>query len=112
MASFFHGVTPSASGGQFAQVYVFKKQGVPLSDSASVLWMDFIVYQSTMIASVFILILLRFHHFYTNYSQFFLLVLLGFLVNSLVIDVYKRQTVSSADSARSSARMRPSVRSY
>ena len=47
--------------------------------------MDFIVYQSTMIASVFILILLRFHHFYTNYSQFFLLVLLGFLVNSLVI---------------------------
>lgn len=85
VASFFHGVTPSASGGQFAQVYVFKKQGVPLSDSASVLWMDFIVYQSTMILSVFILILLRFHHFYTNYSQFFLLVLLGFLINSLVI---------------------------
>ena len=29
VASFFHGVTPSASGGQFAQVYTYKKQGVP-----------------------------------------------------------------------------------
>ena len=85
VASFFHGVTPSASGGQFAQVYVFKKQGVRLSDSASVLWMDFIVYQSTMIASVFLLICLKFHHFYSHYSQFFLLVVFGFIINSLVI---------------------------
>ena len=85
VASFFHGVTPSASGGQFAQVYVFKKQGVQLSDSASVLWMEFIVYQSVMIVTVFVLLLLRFHYFYAHYSQFFLLVLLGFLVNSLVI---------------------------
>ncbi|MEG0076955.1 lysylphosphatidylglycerol synthase transmembrane domain-containing protein [Anaerorhabdus sp.] len=85
VASFFHGVTPSASGGQFAQIYIFKKQGVRVSDSASILWMDFIIYQSTMVASVFILLLLKFTYFYRHYSQFFLLVLVGFLINGSII---------------------------
>lgn len=85
VASFFHGVTPSASGGQFAQVYIFKKQGVRISDSASILWMDFILYQATMVFSVFVLILLRFTYFYQHYSQFFVLVLIGFLVNGTII---------------------------
>ncbi|NCB34077.1 MAG: flippase-like domain-containing protein, partial [Erysipelotrichia bacterium] len=58
---------------------------VPLHHSASVLWMDFIIYQTTMVMSVLILILLRFDHFYRTYSQFFIIVLLGFLVNSVVI---------------------------
>ncbi len=85
VASFFHGVTPSASGGQFAQVYIFKKQGVRISDSASILWMDFIIYQATMVASVFVLLLLKFSYFYQHYSQFFILVLAGFCVNGAVI---------------------------
>lgn len=85
VASFFHGVTPSASGGQFAQVYIYKKQGVPISDSAGILWMDFILYQSTMVGLVLILLILRFGYFYRNFSNLFILVLLGFLINSLVI---------------------------
>ena len=85
VASFFNGITPSASGGQFAQVYIFRKQGIPVSNSAGVLWMDFIVYQTTMVLSVFILILLRFHVFYAKYSQFFIIVLFGFAVNAAVI---------------------------
>ncbi|MCI6272786.1 MAG: flippase-like domain-containing protein [Erysipelotrichaceae bacterium] len=85
VASFFHGITPSASGGQFAQVYIFKKQGVGLSDSASVLWMDFIIYQSTMIALVLFLIIIRFAYFKANFSDLFYLVIVGFLVNSAVI---------------------------
>lgn len=85
VASFFHGVTPSASGGQFAQIYIFKKQGVTISDSASILWMDFILYQSTMVASVLLLLVFRFSYFYKHYSQFFLLVLFGFAVNSAII---------------------------
>ncbi|MFV0479665.1 MAG: YbhN family protein [Anaerorhabdus sp.] len=85
VASFFHGVTPSASGGQFAQVYIFKKQGVDLTDAASILWMDFIIYQATMVVSVLILILLKFQYFFANFSQFFLLVLLGFLINGVII---------------------------
>ena len=85
VASFFHGITPSASGGQFAQVYVFKKQNIPFSDSASILWMDFILYQSTMVASVLFLLLIKFKYFYTLHSEFFILVIAGFVVNSLVI---------------------------
>lgn len=85
VAGFFNGITPGASGGQFAQAFIFKRQGVPLHQSVSVLWMDFVTYQTTMVVSVLILIILRFSHFYQTYSQFFILVLLGFLVNSVVI---------------------------
>ncbi|MFV0380560.1 MAG: YbhN family protein [Anaerorhabdus sp.] len=85
IASFFHGVTPSASGGQIAQIYVFKKQGVNITDSASILWMDFIIYQATMVVSVLILLILRFTYFFNNFSNFFFLVLIGFGVNSVII---------------------------
>lgn len=81
----FNEITPSASGGQFAQVYIFRKQGIPVTESAGVLWMNFIIYQTTMVVSVFILILLKFHRFYTKYSQFFIVVLFGFAVNACVI---------------------------
>lgn len=85
IANFFHGITPSSSGGQFAQVYVFSKQNIPVQDSASVLFMDFIIYQSTMIGVVLCLILLRFAYF-RNTSGFLInLVLLGFLVNASII---------------------------
>mgnify|MGYP000033783752 FL=1 len=85
VGGFFNEITPSASGGQFAQVYIFRKQGIPVTESAGVLWMNFIIYQSTMVASVFLLILLKFHTFYAKYSKFFSVVLLGFAVNAVVI---------------------------
>lgn len=85
VASFFHGVTPSASGGQFAQVYIFKKQNVAISDSAGILWLDFILYQSTMVGLVLGLLILRFAYFYNHFSNLFILVIIGFIVNSLVI---------------------------
>ena len=85
VASFFHGVTPSATGGQFAQVYVFKKQGVPVSDSASILWMDFILYQSTMVLTVLVLFLLRFRILSSSGGTIYVLVFLGFAVNVCVI---------------------------
>jgi uncharacterized protein (TIRG00374 family) len=85
VGGFFNEITPSASGGQFAQVYLFRKQGIPITESAGVLWMNFIIYQTTMVASVFLLILLKFHTFYSRYSQFFVIVLFGFAVNAMVI---------------------------
>ena len=81
----FCNVTPGASGGQVAQGFLFKKQGIPVSHSVGILWLDFIVYQSVMTVYVLILILLKFHYFYANYSQFFLIVLLGFAVSSGII---------------------------
>ena len=85
VGGFFNEITPSASGGQFAQVFIFRKQGIPVTEAAGVLWMNFIIYQTTMVASVFILILLKFHTFYSRYSQFFVIVLFGFAVNAVVI---------------------------
>ena len=49
IGSFYSAITPGSSGGQFAQVYVFKKQGMPVSNSASIFVMSFIVYQVCLI---------------------------------------------------------------
>lgn len=87
IASFGHGVTPSASGGQVFQMYVFRRQRVNAADAAGALWADFIIYQVTMVIVVLLLILLRFNYFRSNFSNLFLVVLLGFVVNSAVIFV-------------------------
>lgn len=85
VAGLFNNITPGASGGQIAQGYIFRKQGIPVSNSVGVLWLDFIVYQSTMCMFVLLLILLKFHYFYSKYSQFFLIVIFGFMVGAGVI---------------------------
>lgn len=84
-AGLFNNITPGASGGQLAQGYIFRKQGIPVSNSVGVLWLDFIVYQTTMCLFVLLLILLKFGYFYANYSQFFILVIFGFLVGAAII---------------------------
>lgn len=85
VAGLFNNITPGASGGQIAQGYIFRKQGIPVSTSIGVLWLDFIVYQTTMCLLVLFLILLKFPFFYQNYSQFFLIVIFGFLVGAFII---------------------------
>lgn len=85
VGSFFSGITPSASGGQFGQVYVFKKQGIKMSDAASILWLDFIVYQTVLMLYAAILMILRFGYYYSHYSFLFSLIFIGFLINFSVI---------------------------
>ncbi|MBW9212323.1 flippase-like domain-containing protein [Trueperella sp. zg.1013] len=85
VAGLFNNITPGASGGQVAQLYIFRKQGVSVSSAVGVLWLDFIAYQATMIAVVLVLLLLRFGYFYRTYSSFFAIVLGGFLVATGVI---------------------------
>ena len=84
---FFSAITPSYTGGQFAQAYVFGKQGIPISVAASVLWVDFVIAQSTLVTSVLLFLLLRFNYFYYNYSQFFIFVIIGFFMNAAIIVV-------------------------
>ncbi len=85
IAALFHGLTPSASGGQIVQAYVFHKQKIEVTDSASILLMDFIVYQATLVVYSFILLVLRFQHIAQAKSIVFHLAFLGFLVNLAVI---------------------------
>lgn len=85
VGSFFSGITPSATGGQFAQAYIFKKQGIKVSDGASILWADFIVYQTTMMIYVTVLFLLRFSHYIHMPRLLFWMIVVGYLVNTCVI---------------------------
>ena len=49
IGQFYSDVTPGASGGQAMQVYTLKSQGVQVSNSASIMVMSFILYQSSLI---------------------------------------------------------------
>lgn len=84
VGTFFSGITPSATGGQFGQIYVLKKQGISYADGASLLWADFIIYQTTMMIYVTVLFALRFTH-YANLSGWFWIVFAGYIVNLIVI---------------------------
>ncbi|MCD7809690.1 MAG: flippase-like domain-containing protein [Erysipelotrichaceae bacterium] len=86
-AYFFNGVTPFASGGQFAQVYIFNKQGIIPTYSASILLLSFICYQSVLVIYTAIILLLRIQYFLSNAVYSIGLVMLGFSINFLVIFV-------------------------
>jgi hypothetical protein len=49
MGAFYNSVTPASSGGQVMQVYTLKKQGIEVSNAASIMVMWFILYQSALI---------------------------------------------------------------
>ena len=83
--TFFNGITPFASGGQFAQVYIFNKQGIPPTNSASILLRAFIVYQSVLVIFTAIVMIFRYTTYSKIYSNFFSLAILGFLINFFVI---------------------------
>ena len=82
---FFNGITPSSTGGQFAQAYIFKKQGIKISDAASILWADFIIYQTTMMIYVTILFMMRFSHFMDLVGVWFWAIFIGYIINIFVI---------------------------
>ncbi len=46
---FFSAITPGASGGQVAQVYLMKKQGILVSNGASIFVMSYICYQIVLV---------------------------------------------------------------
>lgn len=85
IGGFFSGITPSASGGQVGQIYVFKKHGVDPSDSAGILWLDFVMYQVVLIFYTLVLLLIRFTKFSAHYPALFTMILIGFLMNGLVL---------------------------
>ena len=85
VAALFHGITPSSTGGQFAQFYVYRKQGVSTGDAGSILWMEFIIYQSCLTLISLVLIILKFGYFYKEFSNLFIFVIIGFIINTSII---------------------------
>lgn len=83
--TFFSGITPFSSGGQFAQVYIFNKQGINPANSASILMMAFIVYQTVLVGFTAVIMFFRYRIYRNIYLNFFYLAIVGFIVNVFVI---------------------------
>ena len=83
--NFFTAITPFASGGQFAQVFVFQKQKIATKHSASMLMMSFISWQTVLVTFGALVLLFNYSRMFATYSALFNLVFIGFLLNSAVI---------------------------
>lgn len=85
IAAFFHGITPGSSGGQVAQAFVFNKQGVDSASAASILWIEFVLHQASLVIIGFLFLFTKvgiLRMFNTNLQ---LLVVIGFVINILVL---------------------------
>jgi uncharacterized protein (TIRG00374 family) len=91
---FFSHITPSSTGGQFAQAYAFSKQGIEIANAASILVMHFLLFQIAQVAFGLIALLLRLEKFLSITETFNIfgtsipiiyLSLLGFAINFFII---------------------------
>lgn len=91
---FFSHITPSSSGGQFAQAYTFKKQGLDLANAASILVMHFLLYQIAQVFFGVLALVFRFQQFASQIESVVIgdvripivsLSLIGFGINFLII---------------------------
>ena len=55
VGGFMSGITPSSTGGQFAQVYAFKKHGMKASQGAGLVSMDFYIYQIAFVITAIVM---------------------------------------------------------
>ncbi|MDF9866614.1 uncharacterized protein (TIRG00374 family) [Bacilli bacterium PM5-3] len=83
--TFFSSITPFASGGQFAQIIVFQKQKINSKQSASMLMLSFISWQTVLVTFGIIALIFNYSKMFATYNALFNLVFLGFLVNFVVI---------------------------
>lgn len=84
IAAFFNGVTP-LGGGQVSQTYAFRKLAIPYQDIASILWKEFFLYQIVVVGYACILIFTHISFSIEHFSAYFLLVMIGLLINASVI---------------------------
>lgn len=96
IGSFFSSITPSATGGQIAQVYAFSKTGVSVEKSTSVLVLSFIMFQSSIVFCSILAMIFYYNDavkliqsvelFGINVS-FVILIIMGFALSFLAIAV-------------------------
>ena len=82
---FFNAITPFSSGGQPFLAYALKRKNVKLSDSTSILLLNFLAYQIVMnIISIFGVIF-YYHKLVTEVPNFGILVGVGFSINFVIM---------------------------
>jgi uncharacterized protein (TIRG00374 family) len=79
----FSDLTPSSTGGQFAQVYVFHNQGVPAGIGSGILAMCFVTYQIVIIIYATIAMLCNYQTIFSN-RQTTVIAIVGFIVNVVI----------------------------
>lgn len=79
----FSDLTPSATGGQFAQVYVFHNQGIHAGQASGILAIVFITYQIVIITYATIAMLVNAPAIFQN-SQSIVIGAVGFAVNVII----------------------------
>lgn len=82
---FFNGVTPFASGGQPAQLYMMHREEIPVARGASILTRKFIIYQSVLVLYSFLVVLFESSYFVSEIPKFAYMGLIGFSLNVIVI---------------------------
>ena len=86
ITQFFNGTTPFASGGQPAQIYFLKRQGIDIPTGTSIVIQNFVIYQLVLlIYGIFAITLNFFFDFFPKNPILKNFILLGFIVNSLVM---------------------------
>lgn len=86
ITQFFNGVTPFSSGGQPAQIYFLKKQGIDIPTATSIVIQNFVVYQLVLV--IYGTIAITINHFFNFFPEVTLLkklIILGFTINVLVM---------------------------
>lgn len=81
----FNGITPFSTGGQPAQLIALLQSGVEGGMASSVLLMKFVVFQSMIVISFLISLVIGFHYIEEKLRVLSLFVILGFLVHLSVI---------------------------
>lgn len=79
----FSDLTPSATGGQFAQVYVFHNQGIHVGQASGILTIVFITYQIVIISYATIAMLINAPVIFQN-RQSITIAIIGFIVNVVI----------------------------
>lgn len=85
LGQYFNCITPSSTGGQPMQAYYLMKCGASLSTAMTALLCKFIVYQFTLTAYSIVVLLMRFNYFTQDLGPLMILVVVGFVINTMVI---------------------------
>jgi len=85
---FFNSVTPFSTGGQPVQVYVMIKDGMKAGHAASILVIRSMLYSTVLFLYTFFVFIFKASFFSRHVPHFFILCLMGFALNLLVIAMY------------------------
>ncbi|WP_062052560.1 lysylphosphatidylglycerol synthase transmembrane domain-containing protein [Bacillus sp. JCM 19034] len=83
---FFNTITPFASGGQPAQLYMLSKIGMDIGSGSSVLLIKFIIYQAMLVINSFIVLLFGYRYLLNGaIPNLSVLIIVGFALNAIVV---------------------------